>query len=174
MSQQPVAEAIAILEQAMRNEVQGRRFYLRVAERVRDRRGQELFRAIADDEADHLRLLQTQRDAIATGRPWISIEAAKTLPRYDLTIFPEADAIALSEAATDTDALRLAMDYERQGYELYDRAAAATGDATAKAVFRFLAGEENRHFTLFQDNLNYLNSSASWQFDDWEKQIFEG
>lgn len=148
MSQEPSAGVVAVLEQAMRNEVQGRRFYLRVAEGVRDRRGQELFRAIADDEADHLRLLQTQPARGGGGRPWVSIAAAKVLPRHEPAIFTEADDIALPETATDTDALRLAMDYERRGYELYDGAAAAAHDATTKAVFSFLASEENRHFTL--------------------------
>ena len=47
MSQQQVVETIAILEEAMRNEIQGRRFYLAAAKRTSDLRGQELFRSIA-------------------------------------------------------------------------------------------------------------------------------
>ena len=174
MSQQRVVETIAILEEAMRNEIQGRRFYLAAAKRTSDLRGQELFRSIADDETDHYRLLKTQREGISQGRPWVSLEEAKALPRYNISIFPVVDDIPIRENAADTDALRIAMDYERRGYDLYDRAAASAEDPTAKEIFRFLAGEENRHFVLLQENYNYLTTGGSWLFDDWEKPIFEG
>ncbi len=169
--------ALSVLRQAMGNELEGRALYLEAVERTEDELGQRMFRSLAQDEEGHLQILQVEYGAITgTGR-WLDLEATqREEPDPSLRFFPQEEAIErlIPEDASDLDALKIAMDFERRGYRLYEKAAAETSDPTAQAVFRFLVEEESRHFALLDNAHDYLANQGIWYFDDLEKPFFEG
>lgn len=169
--------ALSVLRQAMGNELEGRALYLEAVERTEDELGQRMFRSLAQDEEGHLQILQVEYGAITgTGR-WLDLEATqREEPHPSVRFFPQEEAIErlIPEDASDLDALKIAMDFERRGYRLYEKAAAETSDPTAQAVFRFLVEEESRHFALLDNAHDYLANQGIWYFDDLEKPFFEG
>jgi rubrerythrin len=52
---------------------------------------------------------------------------------------------------------------------LFDRSA----DPSSKKFFEFLMGEENNHYELLSETLEYLNSPKDW-YREKEKWIVEG
>lgn len=170
--------ALSVLRQAMDNELEGRALYLEAVERTEDELGQRMFRSLAQDEEEHLQILQVQYGAITGTGQWLDLEAAqREEPDPSLQLFPhEEEAVErlIPEEASDLDALRIAMDFERRGYRLYEKAATETLDPTAQAVFRFLVEEESRHFALLDNAHDYLANQGIWYFDDLEKPFFEG
>ena len=79
----------------------------------------------------------------------------------------------IGDNATDLDALHLAMDFEKRGHAMYHKAS-ETGNLDARAIYRYLAQEENKHFALLQKTSDYLAQKGSWFFDDLEKPHFDG
>lgn len=170
--------ALSILRQAMGNELEGRALYLEAIERTEDELGKRMFRSLAQDEEEHLQILQVEYGAITGTGQWLDLEAAqKGEPDPSLRLFPEEEEAVESlipENASDLDALKIAMDFERRGYRLYEKAASETSDPTAQAIFRFLVQEESRHFALLDNAHDYLANQGIWYFDDLEKPFFEG
>lgn len=168
--------ALSILRQAMDNELEGRALYLEAVERTENDLGKKMFRSLAHDEEEHLQILQAEYDALTGTSQWLDLEAARREePDLSLHLFPhEAIERLIPEEASDLDALKIAMDFERRGYRLYEKAASEASDPTAQAVFRFLVEEESRHFALLDNAHDYLANQGIWYFDDLEKPFFEG
>lgn len=170
--------ALDILKQAIRIEHEGHKLYLEAAERTADAQGKAMFRSIAQDEEEHIRILQNEYNALSSTGEWIAIEGAKSKepPETTLVLFPREEGAGskiIGDNATDLDALRLAMDFEKRGYEMYQKAS-ETGNLNAQAVYQYLAQQENKHFTMFQKTQEYLSQKGSWFFDDLEKPHFDG
>lgn len=170
--------ALSVLRQAMGNELEGRALYLEAVERTEDELGKRMFRSLAQDEEEHLQILQVEYGAITGKGQWLDLEAAqKEKPDPSLRLFPqgeEAIESLIPEDASDLDAIKIAMDFERRGYRLYEKAAVETPAPTAQAIFHFLAQEESRHFALLDNAHDYLANQGIWYFDDLEKPFFEG
>ncbi len=170
--------ALSVLRQAMDNELEGRALYLEAVERTEDELGKRMFRSLAQDEEEHLQILQVEYGAITGRGQWLDLEAAQEEePDPSLRLFPEEEEAIeklIPEDASDLDALKIAMDFERRGYRLYEKAATETSDPTAQAIFRFLVEEESRHFALLDNAHDYLANQGMWYFDDLEKPFFEG
>jgi rubrerythrin len=169
--------ALQVLEEAMDVERQGQAFYLEAAEHVQDPLGKQVFQTLSKEEIEHLRLLQTEYDAISQDDTWVGVGEAKTRgPQASLKLFPDKRdaAYIVPPDATDLQALQMAMDFEEKGYNMYHKAAAEAGGALAKALFDFLAEQENGHYVFLQKTHEYLTSEGIWYFDEQEFPFFEG
>ncbi len=169
--------ALLALEKAMETERQGEAFYQELAAHVEDPSGREVFQTLADEEVEHVRMLQAQHESIANDGKWMTLESAQVCePHTPLELFPNRrDAsLTISSKTKDTDALKLAMEFEEKGYKAYIKFAKDTEDAEGKRMFEFLAKQENSHYLFLQKTLDYLTNQGAWYFDDQEFPFFEG
>jgi len=171
-----LSSALDILRQAIRIEQDGHKMYLEAAERTTDAQGKRMFRSLVQDEQEHMRILQNEYQALNSTGKWITMDKAKSKepPEAVLVLFPREEGAGgriTSEDTTDLEALQLAMDFEKRGYEMYQKAS-ETSNLDAQALYRYLAKEENKHFTLLQKTYEYLSQKGSWLFDDLEKPHF--
>jgi rubrerythrin len=176
MEQNPALQA---LHQGIQTEIQGRTFYHKAIERTKDARGKEVWHSLVHEEEMHLRLLKVQYGAIASEGQWLSMERARELEpgREVETIFPQDDntLVALLPAgADDIKALEVALDFERKGYQMYQRLAEETTDPAGQALYRFLAAQEQRHYDFVHRAREYLETQGAWYFDQKELPMFEG
>lgn len=130
---QDFSEALEGLIQAIGNEEDGIRFYRQAEESVRDERGKALYRSLISEEEVHLRILETEYDRLKNNGTWVPLSEAKKGERK-LVLFPDerSSALIFTPGMSDLDALRLAMDFEHKGYELYEKAAREATDAAAR------------------------------------------
>jgi rubrerythrin len=169
--------ALTVLEEAMEVERQGEAFYQEAAELVQDPTGKKVFDTLAKDEMKHLRLLQTEYEAIQNDNEWVDLDEAKAHgPKASLKLFPDKRdaALIIPADATDLDALTMAMGFEEKGYNTYHRASAEADDSRAKELFDFLARQENGHYVFLQKTHEYLTPEGAWFFDEREFPMFEG
>lgn len=163
--------ALEVRDDAMRNERLGHRFYMRAIEMTADETGKRMFQSLASDEEEHLGILQNQFDSLRKTSSWLNLEEARVekLPSYPPPLFPEEEAEVqemMMKWASDLDALDIALDLERHGYQLYRNEAEKTSNLAAKAVYEYLAKEEIKHFDRLQNTRTYLASSGAWHWDD--------
>jgi len=167
--------ALAILAQAMQIEREGMNFYGQAAAQSQNPRVSSLFQSLVSDETGHLRILQAEYEALQGTGSWLPADVVLKEVTSNVTLFPKsADAVAQAAASpSDLDALKLAMDMEQKGYDLYVRAGKEAANTDAQALYSRLAKMENGHFKALQQAYDYLTHPDYW-FDEEEKPIFEG
>lgn len=161
-----IATALAVLKEAMQIEQEGCEFYMEAAQTTQGEKGQEIFRDLASDEENHLRLIQKQYNALTSQSKWVSSPEIKPM-RIDLgkPLFPkgsEALEKAIKTKSRDSDALLFGLDIESKSFDMYCRAAIKTADARGKAMFEFLAGEERSHFNILMMRYESLSGPTAW------------
>ncbi len=161
-----VKVALSTLEQAMEVEQEGRQFYLKAAQTTQDKKGQEMFTTLADDEQKHCDLIKRQHIALAGEGNWASSSEIKPVDiDLDKPLFPKGRG-ALQKVATtkpnDWDALLFGLDIETKSYDLYRRAASEVADPLGKQMFEFLAGHERGHFDILMMRYDALFGPVAW------------
>ncbi len=174
---QASAAALAVLEEAMRNEVDGRQFYLQAAEKSVSPQSKATFTTLAADEAEHLRILQKEYEALKGSGKWVA--ASKVIgpqERRAEPLFPRGKKAAERTAQaikSDLEALEFAMGIEERAFKLYSKASQETDDPHARALYKYLTLQENGHYKLIQRAHQYLTSPGEW-YEEEEKPIFDG
>lgn len=165
----------AILAQAMQIEREGMAFYGQAAAQSQNPHVKALFQGLVTDETGHLRILQAEYDSLRSAGSWLPAEEISRQITTSLTLFPKSPEAITQAAASpsDLDAIKLAMDMEQKGYDLYVRAGKEAADADAQALYLRLARMESHHFKALQYAYGYLTHPDYW-FDEEERPIFEG
>jgi len=183
-----VDEIFSILALAIKNEKMGKDFYAEAALRSPDERGRNTFSYLARMEEDHLRILLAEYQAFREGKPWLhrdeALEVGKSL---DISVLPEPEK-AFEELLPpfifpppqqapsiqgDVAVLEYALKMEERSYRLYEEAKAKTPIPAAQELYGLLMEEENKHYKVLREALEYLTANQTW-WDDWEKPFFEG
>jgi rubrerythrin len=145
-------------------------FYREAAEKTSHVVGKRMFNSIMEDEKRHLRLL----DSILEG---MDIDVDELNPMDNImSVFEEMrDEMSgkVQATADETDVLKIAMEMEKNGYELYRKSAIDASGSKEKNLFKALASEEEKHYEIFSNTLSFLNDSGNWFM--WEERgIVEG
>jgi rubrerythrin len=174
-----------ILRRGMSLEREGYRFYTEAAERASGERGKEMFRDLAEQEADHLRLLLAEYRALEEGRGWLPHEEAMQAdfaldpanpelpgeePMDTIPVFTSDREVSLEG---DIAALEFGLETERISRELYAQAAQEADDPQARQAYEFLVDQEESHYRLLQNTREYLTQNQTW-WDSEEYPFFIG
>jgi rubrerythrin len=128
-----------------------------------------MFLSLADDEKTHIAIIEAHIAKEGIGA-LIDRAEQESVGKKIKTIFSEATEAAQVEAGAtteDVEAVRMAMDFERKGYEYYKEAAGEATDEIEKGMFEFLTGIENEHYAVLQRTLQYLTDTKHWFL--WEE-----
>lgn len=132
---------VAVLDYAIDKEIEANRFYVDLANKMRNPAMREVFEAFAKEELGH----KAKLEAIKQGK---EIQQAK-----DITDLRIADYTVDVEPAPDMsyqDALILAMKKEKAAFRLYLDLADQVENEDQKALFLSLAQEEAKHKLRFE------------------------
>lgn len=155
---------IELLRRAMGIEQEGRNFYLKAAQTTQDKKGQEIFKTLANDEGNHYNLLKSQHDTLREKGNWVvSPEVKKVSVDLGKPIFPrgiEALKKKVTEKSDDRDALLFGMDIEIRSYDLYRQANVT--HASGKLMFAYLTEQEMGHLNLLMERFEAQFGPVSW------------
>jgi rubrerythrin len=172
-----ISEALSL---AITLEKKGYDVYITAAERTSNKLGRETLKAIAAKEIDHINAIETFIAAGPSGSGAIAKAVSalnvKTKEEYLKSIFDKLRGQLEAGVKPDPDlekAYEVAMGLERDSYELYRKLASGAETSEIRKFFDFLMGEENNHYEILQDTMQYLNKPADW-FRQQEKWIMEG
>jgi len=173
-----MSDVLEVLKKGMSTEIWGLRFYKEAVARTQAEDGKKVFQSLVDEEGKHLDVLRGQYATVSGSKKWVSVEEAiKMAASVNPTdIFPEAASAKnlIPADASDEQSLQLAMDFERRGYEMYQKAGEGATSAEEKAIWTWLAKAEDMHFAFLQETREYLANNGVWYFDEKELPFFEG
>jgi rubrerythrin len=153
--------ALAVIRQAIYNEIAGQRFYSDAAFYCIDPWAKEAFATLAREEEDHTRLLLIEYEALTAEGRWIDPETAMASDAdVDITRFTFPDdpvteqlftahgsaSDVVDRRADDLTALALGIGMEKKAIALYGEQASVAVDAAAQQAYEFLVREETRHY----------------------------
>lgn len=167
---------IKAIELALENELQERNFYINQSKRTNHPVGKQMFTRIAEDEDEHyIRLNKIYLELSRQGK-WpetVSTTIQNTnIMEVLLNIAKSVDFTA-SPDDDDRQALRIAIDFETQGYTDYMNLSDSAENQAEKDFFSRLAAIENEHLLSLKETLLYFEDPAAW-FSQQEKSGLEG
>ncbi len=157
------------VEVAIRMETDAMKFYKKAAQKTSHPLGRTMFEGFIRDEARHLRMLEE----ILKG---LDIDPRVQCLGDVRTVFSDLKDQMMQRITATTDekeAIRVALEMEKQGYEYYQKAAREAEDEKEKRLFEVLTKEEERHYQLLNNTYNFLEDTGNWFM--WEElSIVEG
>jgi rubrerythrin len=152
--------------------------YTEFAEKSKDPFGKKTFEGLAEDEQRHAELLRkvySKSGVEEVERALAEIHGQPVRQRFK-TIFQQAGEEARKRTqadSSDTEAMRIALDFEKRGYDLYNEAQQKAKGEIERNTFKHLTLMEKQHYELLQETLEYLDDSGNW-FMKNEGWMFEG
>lgn len=145
-----------ILGLAVRTEIQGRKFYLELSEKVTNPDVKKKIISLADDEKRHERIVVDFYRKILGKEP-------QNLPDKGVPDIVEAiKSMNLTEKTELLKLLDMAMEAELLSAKFYDRGAKITEDPKTSRVFEELAAEEDGHYNMLAAEKSALSGDLYW------------
>jgi rubrerythrin len=171
---------IESLKAAIEMEHEGHDLYVQAAEKTSNKLGKETLFEIAKKELDHIAAIKEFIKQVSGENFDIDKATQKinpiTVKDYIIPIMKKLKKKLHEKIKADSDlenAYKVAMGLEKESYNLYNKLSKETDDQGSRKFFEFLMGEENNHYELLQDTLEYLNDPGEW-FKKQERWIVEG
>jgi rubrerythrin len=155
------------LERALRFEKSGMRFFATAAARSADPFARQAFELLAGLEEQHY------KDILAIAR---AIEEKGRFPAVSSTPSDKRMRMFGKELARirkerlitgeSADAMRKALAFEAEGREMYARMAERATHPQERRFFKLLSAEEQSHFDLIYDYLDFVEENRSLRMQD--------
>jgi rubrerythrin len=148
------------LEKARKLEIDGADFYTKLAQMCASDAGRQLFESFAADERRHLKVVSDVAKGLGA-----NIDDMP-MPRDTIrTLFADIEANmeeATAASAEEREAVEVALGAEKQSFDLYQRAAKDADDEATRRLMARLAQEENQHYEMLENTLEYLDGNKEW------------
>ncbi|NLW51124.1 MAG: ferritin family protein [Candidatus Brocadiaceae bacterium] len=154
------------LELAQKLELDGAEYYGKLSEECSSAAARRMFESFASDERRHLRIVRE----VAEG---VGVDLSKMpMPRDEIaTIFTRAAAreeADVEATETEREAVRVALSMETKSFQMYRDAAGRAEDAATRELLERLAREENQHYEMLENTLEYLSENPKWfLWNEW-------
>lgn len=158
------------IETAIKMETDAVKFYREASGKTSHALGKRLFESFIVDELKHLKMFQD----IMNG---MDIEIKFVRPKDDIkTVFSELKEQMMQRISATTDekeAIKVALDFEKEGYNFYKKSTLEAAGEKEKKLFEVLTVEEERHYKLLENTHRFLEDTGDWFM--WEEHgILEG
>jgi rubrerythrin len=162
-----ISQLAESIRMAIDMEKSGRAFYLQAADKTTHPTGKAIFARLAKEETLHLLTFERMLDDSAgldSWRDWL-----KDFPHHPvLPVFGEKAKKSIKEGPMDElQALRVAMQQEREAIDYYGRVAANADNEAVSGIFTFVREQETYHYDLLQAEYDSITQSGFW-FDSPE------
>lgn len=168
MSDEP--RSLEILKNAILLEKRGKAFYQKVADGSDHPDVKRIFRAMAEEEANHLAVLSDQFKSFQQNQRFLP---ADTVPKSDSDLAARILSQSLKQAIAAADfeaaAISAAISMEERAVNLYAEQAEATDDPDEKALYEWLSQWERDHLNFLLDIDQHLtekiwHDNGFWPF----------
>jgi rubrerythrin len=169
-------ESVSALEYAANKELETENFYRQILDKINNPGAITILKGLVEDEKKHyaivMRLLKETTEGNPPSIEMIESEAAKVrLERAFSESAIQGKEIGREDSST-LEILKKGLEIEIESFNNYSRAAEEADDEELKAVFRFLAGEENKHYILIDNLLSFVDVPSRWLYYE-ENLIFQ-
>jgi rubrerythrin len=148
-----------IYEYAMQMEKDGEDFYREIARQSPNKGIKTIVTMLADDEVRHYNAIEKMK----------SDEASELVDTAVLTdaknVFVQLKESGEKFTSDETNQIRLyqkALDIEKKSRDFYTQKAGEVSGANVKELFLRLAGEEQKHYVLVENIIDFLSRPETW------------
>ena len=155
-----VREAI---ETAIQMEKDGYAFYNKAAAQTSSDMGRSVFESLANDELVHLDVFKKLFDDKFGESEWGDLVNSNKKYR-EMPIFPK-DLKTIEGINLDTDeldALRIAIDSEKEAIDYYMEIRANSDDDNVKKIIDMIIEQEKKHYFLLEQEFHHINTTGYW------------
>jgi rubrerythrin len=165
------------LKLAIDNEKTIRTFYLKNAGKMKHEVAKKTFIFLADEELKHIDAINSFNKSIHDGdEPIIDSGTEDEAVNAVKEFFSDTVKAAVEKAVasqSDLKAYEAGLTLEQKGYEFYKQCAEKAEHPNVKKLFEFLTKEENSHYALISNAINYFKNPEEY-FQNEESWFFEG
>ncbi|GAB4339963.1 MAG: hypothetical protein Kow0037_25480 [Calditrichia bacterium] len=170
-------KSLEALELALQTEDDGYRMYKTAMEGELNELSRGLFSQLAKDELLHKDLIKRFYAQLNEAGTWAAVseedkKAGEMKGKYK-TIFSEAlqkmGKSGKEFSESEKEAYQKAIEFEKNGMEMYDRLYNETEDPQAKYFYGFLREMEREHMEVLENALQFVNNPDGWliQNEGW-------
>ncbi len=150
------------LKTALTMEKEGYALYMSAAKKTANKFGKITLEAIAVKELDHIKAIENySKDKNLAVKLIHPMRKEDYLRPIMNAIKDQLDAVPPKDLELEK-AYKIAMGLEQRSFDLYKSLAAGAEDAIVGKFFEFLMGEENIHYEILQETLQYLTKTGDW------------
>ena len=168
-------ESVKALEYAAGKELETEDYYRRLLNKVHHPGVISVLKSMVEDEKKHytivMKLLKETSEGKTPSVEIIQSDAAKLRLERSFSQSALSDPESFREDASVRDILKKGLEIEKESFNNYSRASEESEDEELKAVYRFLAGEENKHYILVDNLLSFIDVPGRWLYNE-ENLIF--
>jgi len=170
-------DELKALKLAIGNEKKIRGFYLKHSEKLKSPLAKKTFIFLSDEELKHIDAINDFNKSIHDGEepdiePGPEDEAVNRVKEF-FSKSIEEKAEQLKPTDSELKIYELGLEMEQKGYKFYKGAAEKAEHPNVRKLFEFLTNEENSHYALLSNAINYLKNPESF-FQSQESWFFEG
>jgi len=151
------------IQTAIQMEKDGYAFYQKAAAQTSSDMGRSVFEDIAKDELLHLDVFQKLFEEKVSKSEWDDlVDSSKKY--QEIPIFPK-DLKTVEGVEPDTneiDALRIAMDSEKEAIEYYTKIKENLNDSEVIKIIDEIIEQEKNHYSILEGEFNHINSTGYW------------
>jgi rubrerythrin len=171
------SDPAAVLRAALETEIKGRDLYLQYGKTVKSSMAKEVFRNLATEELTHIEDIKAFLKSGNMGE-WLdvagmtkedSISEIKTL--FGKLLSEMSGRVTSND--DDNKARDVAMQFEKNGYEYYEKAAKAAKSEKLQKFLEWLMEQEQAHYVFIRNAFDYMNHPDSWYASE-EGWLLEG
>ena len=158
-----IEEIKEAIQTAIQMEKDGYSFYKKAASQTSSETGKTFFESLASDEQVHLDVFQKIFEDKVGKTEWDTL--VQSSKKYtDLPIFPKD--LKTTEGANpdldELDALRIAMDAEKEAIDYYKEIKAKTTSNDVKEIINEIIEQEKNHYLLLEQEFDHLDKTGYW------------
>jgi rubrerythrin len=171
------SDPAAVLRAALETEIKGRDLYLQYSKTVKSDMAKEVFRNLATEELTHIEDIKAFLKSDNVGE-WLDVDG---MTREDSVgevkmlfgrLLSEMSGRVTSND-DDNKARDVAMQFEKNGYEYYEKAAKAAKNEKLRQFLQWLMEQEQAHYVFIRNAFDYMNHPDSWYASE-EGWLLEG
>ncbi len=162
MDEKRKQELIEVVKQAIMVEIKGQQLYSHAAEQAGNPSAKAMFTALANDENDHVRLLQAQhRSLLEKGRFDITGVHPAEVDHGAAGVIDDEFRRSLGRGKFEMAVIGIGCDLEKNSIAYYKQQADLAGDPDVQQLFAWLVEWEEGHLRLLLE-LERLAQDAFW------------
>ena len=153
-----------VFDFALKMEIDGKRFYEKLAAESADNGLKNIFLRLAVDEEKHYQIFLELKEGsrIATMEDSTALEDSQNV---FAKLMGNREGI-LKQMQGDLEGYRFAMKMEADSVRLYEDAARQETNESLKSLLRRIVGEEQKHYNIMENVYNFFNAPneyLAWQ-----------
>lgn len=169
-------ESISILEGALQREKETGAFYQDCILKSKNPGTISILNGLVADEKRHADIVaglieQARRDTPPEKFDAAGSQDAKSQLEATFKHIAINDPSFQAESADVRQMLEKALANERESFDTYAGAADDAEDSEVRAIYTYLARQENKHYQLISNLMSYLDDPGKWLYDE-ENLVF--